>query len=265
VATAAFCPAAHALIYWQDSFESGDFTGWSTAQGIQPNVGPGPSYVYVTNQANAGIVPHNGNYFAHFERPASATCCPHAKIYQEWTTIPRTNQWGKPEAPIFDYGNVSAVYSAWYYFPPGYQAVRDWVNIFQFKEDGIMVKGGPAVQYPSWWMNVGPQSSFANGNPALETSNPILFVNYWTNPYTNYHPVTMPVPLGRWFNISAALIQGDRIVWYVDGKLFDNSYNSTYPVGRFFYNSNGWVFGVGHYAGIGTVYIDHAVVSSLPY
>jgi hypothetical protein len=262
-----FCFSAHATtIYWQDSFETGDFSGWSVVQGIDPaEGGPGPQYVYVTNQAQSGIPPQNGTYFAHFERPASAVNYPDAKIYKEWSNIPKRDWLGRQDAPIFDSGNVSGTYSAWFYFPVGYTVTSDWVNIFQFKEDGNMVKGGPAVQNPSWWLNVGPQTSFANGNPALETYTPILFVNYWGNNYQNYHPATMPVPLGKWFNVTALLVSGNRIVWYIDGQLLDNSYNSTYPVGRFYYNSTGWVFGVGHYYGVGTDYVDHVVVSNLPW
>jgi beta-glucanase (GH16 family) len=53
----------------------------------------------------------------------------------------------------------------------------------------------------------------------------------------------MPVPLGRWFEVRVHLYQGNRIEWYVNGSLFDTSYNSTYPVGRFYPVSTGWVMG----------------------
>jgi hypothetical protein len=139
----------------------------------------------------------------------------------------------------------------------------DWINILQFKEMGYDNQGR-AIQFPSWWLNVGPQSSFAHGNVSLETKNPVLFANYWNNTYVNWQPKTMPVPLGRWFEVRAQLYQGDRIDWYVNGSLFDTSYNSTYHVGRFYPVSTGWIYGVGHYGGYGSVLIDHCYVASNP-
>jgi hypothetical protein len=255
---------ASAIVYWSNGdFSTGDFTQWSYAQGPDPTQGgPGPQYCYVTNQAKSGIAPHSGTYFAHFERPASATCCPHAKVYKEWSNVGKLDQWRRVEDPIFNNGNVSAIYSAWFYFPASYTIPADWVNIFQFKEMGFD-RSGNAIQFPSWWVNVGQEASFAHGNVAMETSTPVLFVNYWGNNYVNFNPKLVPLPLGRWFQLNANLYQGDRIEWYIDGKRFDTSYNSTYPVGRFYPVSTGWILGVGHYGGIGTLYVGHVGVGSL--
>lgn len=260
----AWCSAAWAnTMYWSDNFQSGNFLGWSYAQGADTSQGgPGPSYCYVTNQAQSGIVPHSGTYFAHFERPSSAINLPHAKVYKEWSNVGKLDQWRRKEDPIFNNGNVSGIYSAWFYFPADYVPSTDFVNIFQFKEMGFDNKGN-ALQYPSWWVNIGRQNSFAHGNVAMETSKPMLFVNYWGNSYANWNPKLVPLPLGRWFQLNANLHQGNRIDWYIDGKKFDTSYNSTWPVGRYYYNSTGWILGVGHYLGIGTLYVGHVGVCSL--
>lgn len=263
ILTAFWLTPAYANVYWQDSFESGNFNGWSYAQGAdQSQGGPGPQYVYVTTPAAAGIPPMVGKYIAHFERPATTSAYPHAKIYKEWTASSKKDQFGRSEDPVFNCGDVSAIYSARFYFPTNYTPVTDWVNIFQFKEEGFQTladfNAGKQRQDPSWWVNVGPPRSF--GQPGTA---PVMFINNWGNTYQNYKPKLVPVPLGRWFTLSANLYNGDRIEWYLDGKRFDTSYNSTYPVGRFYAKSNTWIWGLGHYGGIGTLFIDNVGVASL--
>jgi hypothetical protein len=206
VAGIACCPTAWAnTMYWFDSFDSGDFSHWSYVQGQDPSQGgPGSEYVYVTTYDKAGIPAHSGTHVAHFERPASAVNYPHAKVYKEWSEVGKRDQFGRTEDRIFNNGDVSAIYSAWFYFPKDYTVPADWVNIFQFKEMGFD-KQGNAIQYPSWWVNVGAEASFAHGNVAMETRQPVLFVNYWGNNYKNYHPKLVPLPLGRWFQLNANL------------------------------------------------------------
>jgi len=261
VLTASFVcsAAAHATPYWSDSFESGNFTKWSYIQGADmAQGGPGAQYVYVTTGTAAGMRAETGKYVAHFERPTTAVNYPHAKIYKEWTTIGKLDQFGRVEDPIFNGGNISATYIAWYYFPANYTVPADWVDIFFFKEQGYD-KTGLFSQNPSWWVNVSSAATWQLGG-----REPYMFINNWGNHYVNYKPRVMPVPRGQWFQIRADLYQGDHIDWYVNGKLFDTSYNATWPVGRFYYNSNGWIFGVGHYGGYGTVYVDNVSVAPLP-
>ncbi len=249
------CDAANATLIWGDGFESGDFSHWSYVQGQDPSQGgPGPNSVYVTTYNAAGIPAREGSHIAHFERPASAANYPNAKIYKEWSAVGKLDQFRRVEDPIFNNGDVSGVYLAWYYFPSNYTCSSDWVNIFQFKEEGYDKSGKP-IQNPSWWLNVGPSGSFGG-----KTSQCVMFLNNWGNKYVNYHPKTLPVPLGRWFEVRVFLYQGNRIDWFVNSKLFDTSYNSTYPVGRYYPKSNGWVFGVGHYGGVGQIYVDKVQV-----
>ncbi len=248
---------AHPVI-WNDNFSDG-FNGWSYVQGADPaQGGPGAQYVYVTTAFDANIPITVGRNVAHFERPASAISLPHAKVYKEWSATGKLDQFGRVEDKIFNNGNVSAIYSAQYYFPKNYTAVHEWVNIFQFKEEGLIkATDTVSVQNPSWWVNVGPASSFGQNS---ET--PMLFINNQGTHYP-YKPKMMPLPLGRLFTISANLYSGDRIDWYIDGVKFDTSYNATWPVGRFYAKSNTFIFGVGHYGGIGVVYIDNAGVATL--
>jgi hypothetical protein len=250
---------AYANVYWWDGFESGNFSAWSEVQGQSTTLGgPGPQYVYVTTPAASGVPARQGSYFAHFQRPTSATAYPHAKIFKEWTAVGKKDQFGRVEGPIFNGGNVTAQYVAWYYFPSNYACTTsEWTNIFQFKEEGYN-SAGVMSQNPSWWLNVGWANSFNGGGTQC-----LLFVNYQGNTYTNYHPKTMPLPLGRWIEVRAYLYQGDHIDWYVNGHLFDTSYNSTWPVGRYYYRSTGWILGVGHYLGYGTVFIDQVQALSI--
>lgn len=245
-------------LIFADSFESGDFKAWSYAQGADPaQGGPGSKYCFVTSSDATKMLAHNNsdNHYAHFQRPAGLPNSPHAKVYKEWTTIGKKDQFGRIEDPIFNNGDVSALYSAWYYFPTDYIAGDDWVNIFQFKEQGQNAQG-IFSQNPSWWVNVGSGNAWNMGPKGF------LFVNNQGNDYKNYSPILIPLPLGRWFQISALLTQGNAIDWYLDGKQIDMSHNSVYPVGRSYHTSNGWIFGVGHYGGVGAIYIDDVTVTA---
>ena len=239
-------------------FETGDFTEWSFAAGADPNQGgPGPQYVYVSTANAEGIPPHGSYWVAHIERPAGTPANPHAKVVKEWSVVGKWDQFGRIEERLPNNGNPSGTYRAWYYYPTDYQATSEWTNIFQFKEEGItgdaLCQPPKSCQLPSWWINTAPAATFGMGG-----NEPILFVNHWNQDYSSFHPECLLVPLGRWFEIRADLYEGVRIDWYVDGQLFDRSYNSEYPVGRFYDESNVWVFGVGHYLGIGKIWVDDA-------
>jgi len=239
-------------------FETGDFTEWSYVQGADPNQGgPGPQYVYVSTASAEGIPPHGGSWVAHFERPASAPAYPHAKVYKEWSVVGKEDQFGRVQERLPNDGNPSGIYRAWHYYPIDYQATSEWTNIFQFKEEGIirdaLCQQPNWCQLPSWWISTAPAAHFGVGG-----NEPILFVSHLHLDYSNFHPKWLLVPLGRWFEIRADLYEGIRIDWYVDGQLLDQSYNSEYPVGRFYDESIGWVFGVGHYQGIGKLWVDDA-------
>lgn len=218
--------------------------------------GPGASTNYVAPAASFGISAHGGEDVAQFNRPASATGTPHAKVFKEWSNVGKHDQFGRTEDKLPDGGNPDGVYKAWYFLPSDYKVTaRDWTNLFQFKEEGS--KNGTWHQDPSWWLNMSAANAFNAGG-----SEPVLFVNNWGNNYNNYKPELVKAPLGRWFEVKAELHEDDRIDWYIDGKKFDTSLDSTYPVGRFYDKSDGWIFGVGHYGGAGKVWVDDVSVTT---
>jgi hypothetical protein len=126
--------------------------------------------------------------------------------------------------------------------------------LLQFKEEGTL--NGKWQQNPSWWLNMSAADAHGPGG-----SEPILFVNYWNSPDDNYVPITVKAPLGRWFEVKAELHEDDRIDWFLDGRKFDTSRDSTFEVGRFLDKSDGWVFGIGHYGGVGKLYVDDVRVN----
>jgi hypothetical protein len=244
-------------IIFIDGFESGNFQNWSYVQAQSTSQGgPGSSYNYVNTGASFGIPAHGGEDVAQFYRPTSATSLPHAKVFKEWSNVGKKDQFGRVEEKLPDGGNPSGVYSAWYYLPKDYQVTSSkWANIFQFKEEGYI--GGVKHQDPSWWLNMSAASAHGAGG-----SEPLLFVNHWKNDW-GYKPNSVKAPLGRWFEIKAALYENDRIDWYLDGQKFDTSRDSTWNVGRFYDKSEGWIFGVGHYDGYGKLWVDDVKVETL--
>ncbi len=242
-------------VLFSDGFESGDYRGWSFVQAHDKSQGPGGPGNRVGTASSLGVKPHGGSYAAQFERPASATSRPHAKVFKEWSNTGKWDEFGRRMGPLPNGGNPSGTYRAWFQFPADYKASSSgWMNLFQFKEQGS--KNGKWHQDPSWWLNVSSASKWGQGG-----SEPVVFANHWNNKW-DYTPKTMKLPVGRWFEVRAELYEKDRIEWYVDGKLLDVSKHSTYPVGRFFDKSDGWVFGVGHYQGVGRVLVDDASMST---
>jgi hypothetical protein len=240
-----------------DSFENGNFRKWSYIQAQSTSQGgPGAAYNYVATGSSFGITAHSGSDVAQFYRPASASGLPHAKVYKEWSNVGKKDQYGRVEDKLPDSGNPSGVYSAWYYLPKDYQfTAGQWTNLFQFKEEGFI--DGQRRQDPSWWLNIGAAKSWGLGS-----TEPVLFVNNWGNDSSHYNPKVVKAPVGRWFEIKAELHENDRIDWYLDGRKFDTSYDSIYDVGRFYDQSNGWIFGVGHYGGTGKVLVDDVKVTT---
>lgn len=244
---------------WTAGFETGDFSEWSYIQGSDPHQGgPGPQYVYVSRAEDEGILAHEGAWVARFERPTGYPDYPHAKCYKEWSAVGKRDQFGRTEDKLPDNGDPSGTYRASLYYPPNYQADRsEWTNIFQFKEEGYVA--GKWNQEPSWWINTAVSRAF-NGSSDVA----VLFVNHWHQDYSGFHPKLLTVPLGRWFEIRADVYEGVRIDWYIDGLLFDQSVDAEYPVGRFYDQSDGWIFGVGHYGGTGTLWVDDVSFAVFP-
>ena len=108
---------------------------------------------------NEGIPPHEGDRWRVFERPAGDPDHPHAKVYKEWSSVGKQDQFGRTEDELPNNGNPSGSYRAWFYYPPDYKADwSEWTNIFQFKEEGYV--DGKWVQEPSWWINTAVARAF---------------------------------------------------------------------------------------------------------
>jgi hypothetical protein len=185
-----------------------------------------------------------------------------AYLYKVWAVAPPETGWtghfGKPFEQIRR-GEEGGTYRAWYFLPRSTRRILrhnnhgryGWVNIFQFKHsnpDG----GGPGrwAQPPEWWVNI------RNNNPDRLA----LCVSHWGRPnfcerrgLAGSH---LPrVPFGRWFELRADVHPGERIDFYLDGRLFETGRQAHYGVGLAPGDSS-WIFSPGWYLNTGTAYID---------
>lgn len=241
---------------WTSGFEEGDFSEWSWW--VRSDGGT----FNVANADNEGIPAHGESRVAHFEVSPDqyAPRNVHSKLLNNWAIQSPETAWhddaGRPLERLPS-NNPSGTYLAWFYLPPDYVNTSDrWTNLFQFKESYLDAYGNHR-QDPQWWINMSRADAWPSPPTGASGRDPVLHVNHWFQDYANYRPVLMPVPRGRWFQVKAVLNQGDRIDWYLDGQRFDTSLNSTYPVGTL-ERSVGWVFGIGHYDGIGKLWADDA-------
>src|SRR4051794_9021912 len=112
---------------WSDSFESGDFSGWSWwGQGQDDLYG----HRSVADCQDDGVPPLGGEHVARFETTPDdiAHGRYHAKLYRGFGTHLGYLD-SRPPA------DVSGVYASWFYFPETYRIPpRSWASIFQFKE-----------------------------------------------------------------------------------------------------------------------------------
>ncbi len=169
--------------------------------------------------------------------------------------------------------NVSGTYSAWYYIPSSFKirSSDEWSNIFQFKEQ-YALPGGGSQSDPLWWVELNSAAwawSMAGakwvGPHPKDPDQPVAVLNRWCNDWTR-QVVLEAVPLNRWFKISAALTQGRRISFSIDGRHFDTAYASQYPVSPFHSSGEEWIFGVGNYATAPatTLYVGQASYRATP-
>lgn len=248
-------PAVKAAPAFTSDFESGTFDEWTTV-----NEPAGTRYVGTVN--GEGIPARDGGRFiAAFEvsEEQQEDGRVHSKVYKEWgikdPILGRENKRGEPYERLP--GDSSAgTYTAWYFVKNDYRADNKWVNIMQWKEH---YGDADDRQDPQWWLQIGRAEAFkgatpANG-PAEADDSPVLFVNHWENKDPETAPKLWNTPTGRWFEVRAELYPGDRIDWYIDGQLFDTARHATYPVGLRD-RSTGWIFGVGHYGGVGKLWVD---------
>jgi hypothetical protein len=243
-------PLLHAKPTWSDGFESGDFSGWSWwGQGV-PNWG----HVAVVDPAAERIPPASGGHVARFEttREDVSRGIDDAKIFRIFGAGS-----GPARKPPKD---VSGTYRVIYYFPKTYRVPnKTYVNAFQFKEKWHQ-GGGIEGSRPLWWINLGNAAEWRHkGGPAPKRADaPVAFINREDNDWKR-SPRVRAVPLGRWVEFRAEVVQGKRIDFYVDGHLLETARASEYPVSPFRgRRSIQWEFGVGNYSGgaNGPMYAD---------
>jgi hypothetical protein len=127
--------------------------------------------------------------------------------------------------------------------------------VFQFKQ-AFVDRRGTWRQDPQWWLNMSRASLWGRPASGLRPDHPVLHVNHSDNDYGSYRPRLLAAPVGRWFDVRAELYPGERIDWFIDGRHLDTSRHPEWPVGITEPRATGWLFGVGHYGGIGTLYAD---------
>lgn len=247
--------------YWKADWEEGPctdiscHTDWSFVQGENPAESD-PSL----NSVLSGLQPtgagnvsaHGGQDFALFATTEAALNAgkPHSKVYKEWQFaggLAKTDAFGRPLQAVSPSG-IDGSYVAWFFIPANYQYTgHEWTNIFQFK----VTEQAPFKQDPIWWVNlIGRQT---DGALMLHVENAAPGMH---NPAND-----VLAPKGRWFQIRADLYEGVGIDWYLDGTYWQTSSHTTWPVGR---DADGigtpqtFVFGVGHYGGVGRIAIDDA-------
>ncbi len=244
---------------WRSSFEQGSFSEWSW-WGKGDSRYDGHS---VVSTREAGIPSLEGDQVAEFsvteaQRQAGHH---HSKLMKDWGYAPpETTTWRDDAGRQLERlpgDSPAGTYRASFYLPANYRkSPESWTNIFQFKE-AFYDSSGKWHQDPQWWLNMSQAGKWGSAAPAgLRSDHPVLHANNWHTDYANYRPKLVALPLGRWFELKAELYPGDRIEWYLDGERFDTSYASKYPVGFSKSRPTGWVFGVGHYDGIGKLWAD---------
>lgn len=238
---------------WSAGFEGGNFAEWTWwGQGQTSLWG----HIAVVDPASEGVPRFGGARVGRFETTADdiAAGRTSAKVYESF----RSN--GRSPA------HVGGTYRAWYYLPPSYRVpLNTDVNVFQFKED-YADAGGTWHSDALWWLNLST-ASWAKGmggaawigTPPARGDAPVFLLQHAENRWTRQVRF-MPAPLGRWFEIRADLRQGDRIDFFIDGRLYDTARASEYPVNPFRSDSLGWTFGVGNYStgANGPLYLDDA-------
>lgn len=247
--------------YWQAEWEQGPcaqascYTDWSFAQAQDPNEADPTLNAIVSGLVDTGsgnVSAHGGRSFAVFETDLDAINAGkrHSKVYKEWLFsggLPKNDMFGRPLQPVSPSG-IDGTYAAWFFVPLDYEYEGSgWTNIFQFK----VTEQSPFRQDATWWLNL-------TDNPNDDT----VMLHVANGSGGAYDPSKdVPVPKGRWFQVRADLYEGVGIDWYLDSVFWQSSSDSTWPVGRD-PNSPGtpqsFVFGVGHYEGIGKIYTDDA-------
>ena len=252
------CSAPSGSPSWTSGFETGDFSEWSWwGQGDPTYAG-----LSVVNPASYGVPACAGSHVARFEITAQdvANGYYNSKLYKSFS-VPGSGRTYPP-------ANVSGGYTSWFFIPSGFQLTDPGgVNMFQYKTK-LYSYGGTSE--PSWemdiqsrsWVDARAQHTWVGAEPA-GANDPVAVTNYgnsidgWDNPNARMN-TAMALPVGRWFAVTAHVVQGSRIDWYVDGQLLVTNYQSEFPIGPIHgSDAEDWTWGIGNYSGnVGVIYAD---------
>lgn len=265
---------------WTADFEGPSLSDWShyirSDGGTFYATGPKP-----------GVTPHTGNGMGHFEVTASQLAAgdDHSKVFKIWAlNTPETNgneQSGSGKHTRIVKGQEAGTYRAWYFLPANYQAHKDWTNVMQWKTAGRAANdpNGDSTwhQTPQWWLNLTRADAWGSSAPTgTSGGDPVLSAMNWHDSRYVYGPSQggklRAVPRGRWFEIRTELYPGDRIDVFVDGQFWQalpasvfyvgvgyghdpNNWTTAYGAGQI---DTAWIWGVGHYGGVGSIWVDDA-------
>lgn len=202
----------------------------ASSQGIPPPPGYPPGTKVLLAQVS------DAEFHQYADDFPRSYCCVHAKLYHGWGG-------GSPgDGPRLEPGQESGTYRAWYYlprdtptFPYKPHNVR-WVNVMQ-------------------WKSVGGAGQQVNAEADLVPVNGRVWLclgRGWPQCDPPSHANAIPAPLGRWFELRADLFHQGRIDWYLDGRHVWTSPVVGLQPGQ------GWIFGIGHYGGVGKLYAKNA-------
>lgn len=243
---------------WGSDFESGDFREWSWwGQGDSSYTGHS-----VVDPADRGV-PRLSGRAARFQTTDSDIAAGrlNSKLYKFFHS-------GTGDRTNFTPKSATGTYSARYYIPSNYSIPSTrvngrnrYVNIFQWKDNYWLDSSKTReTSDPTWWLELG--SAGAYGVDGVRSDHPVALVHHWqdwTKGYADYrYPMNpVPVPLGRWFQVEAKVVEDEYIDFFVDGKHLVRAENRSWPVGTWHQGSFQQIFGVGHYAtNAGSLMVD---------
>jgi hypothetical protein len=205
-------------------------------ESVTAAIPPPPGYLGTTKVLLTQV--DDAQYHQWHDNYPHSYCCVEAKVYHEW---------GGPDpgrSPAMQPGGESGSYRAWYYLPvttPTSPAndVR-WVNLMEWKSASVANPGDQSV----------------DGGAALLPVNGkvwICFGRGWPDCYPPSAKNAVPAPLGQWFELRADFYHGSHVDWFIDGRKVWTSTNiaSLQP-------GQNWIFGIGHYGGVGAYYAKNA-------
>ncbi len=243
---------------WGSDFESGGFGEWSWwGQGDSSYTG-----LSVVDPADRGA-PRLSGRAARFQTTDSDIAAGriNSKLYKFFHS-------GTGDRTNFTPKAATGTYSARYYIPSNYSIPNTrvngrnrYVNIFQWKDNYWLDSSKTReTSDPTWWLELG--SAGAYGVDGVRSDHPVALVHHWqdwTKGYSDYrYPMNpVPVPLGRWFQVEAKVVEDQYIDFFVDGKHLVRAENRSWPVGTWHQGSFQQIFGVGHYAtNAGSLMVD---------